>query len=439
MNCNFMCITSVLQGLCLVGQGMCWLGGGATKLMKKDVKMAYGILLMFYCALLFVLLFWVSGWLSFATKMIGCEGQDGSCLGISAVLRLSFVLAVLHLLVGLSCLTRDTFAKIVNEGLWGFKMLLVVGGFIGSLFIPNTFFTKYAQFSLYAGFIYLFAQAVSLIDGFYLWAEFWAKKYDDGNKCYGCLLIFVSLIMYSLSGYFVYFGFERFWNPGCGGNKAYMIITLLIYVLYVVFIILRFHPQGSIITSGAITIFGSFLVWESLVSDPSESCNPEYKSKNSMVLQIVFSLLFGFSCNIYWALSTQSSAAYQQAKIQAPNVTEGDKEAEEKKEKENEENKGKEGQTNLIQRDDPNKFADYENNSYIKFHGFMVLFSIYICPVFTNWGHASISNNTWNYDNSTSAAPYYLKILVAVFTLLLYMWTIVAPKIFPEREFGTNN
>lgn len=437
-----MCVGSLLRIACMIGSGACFLGSQTTRLMKKDVKMAYGIMVLFFSAILMFILYFGSKYLHFAKLFVNCpDGADlDSCLGLASVYRLSFVLAVFHLLVLLCCLTRDSFAKIVNEGLWGFKMLLILGGFFGMLFVSNNFFIPYAKASMYFGGLFLFVQAVSLIDAFYLWAQFWAKKFDDGNNCYGCLLIFTSLLMYGATSFFIYIGFHNFWLSGCGGNKTILIFAILFALAFVVLIILKFHPQGSIITSGAISIFGVYLFWSALISNPSETCNLHRKNKSFMIFQIVFSFFFAFSCNIYWALITQKSAAYESSKLPQISSSEGDQEIDKKIEQEQDAARADgNAQTNLIKTDGKeHEFIEYENNSYIKFHGFMLLFSIYICAVFTNWGHAAISNDTWNYDGSNSDGPYYIKIIIGFFTFGLYLWTVVAPTLFPERDFETN-
>jgi len=437
-----MCIESALRIGCLVCSGICMVGSQTTKLMKKDVKMAYGMMVLFFSVLLVGILYVGAKYLSFAKLFMNCPdgAQLDSCLGLSAVYRLSFVLAAVHLLVGLACLTRDGFAKAVNEGLWGMKMLVVAGAFVGSLFISNNFFVPYAKASLYLGGVFLFVQAVSLIDAFYLWAQFWAKKYDDGNGCYGCLLIFSSIVMYFLAGYFVYKGFKDFWLPSCWGNMFLLFVPVVLCLAFVVLIILRFHPTGSIITSGAITVFGVYLFWAALISNTNTQCNPSFgNSRSNMFLQIGFSFFFAFACNIYWALNTGKSEAFEKANLPQVAATDGDAEIEKKTEQENKDKAqtGTEG-TNLIKRDDPTEFLEYENNSYLKFHGFMVLFSVYICAVFTNWGHAKISDSTWNYSDNASQAPYYIKVFIGFFTLLLYLWTVVAPTLFPDREFNHN-
>jgi serine incorporator 1/3 len=436
-----MCFGSVLRIACMVGSGLCTIGNQATKLMKQDVKLAYGILVLFYSLFLMLVLYFLAPYLKFANSFIGCpSGNDNelnTCLGMSAVYRMSFVLAIVHILVGLSCLTRDKFAKIVNEGLWGFKMILTAGGFFGTLFMSNDFFNTYAKVSIYLSGMFLFVQAVSLIDGFYLWASFWAKKYDDGNGCYGCLLIFTSLLQYALIGFFVYHGFTHFWQPGCSGNKFMLITPVFFTIFFIILIVLRFHPNGSVLTSGAISIFGVYLFWATLVSNTNTTCNNQYSSGSAMLLQIFFSFFFAFSCNIYWALITQSSVAYKQAQLPDVAATDGDNEIAEKTEKENEAKEGNQN-TNLIRRDDTaEQYVEYENNSYIKFHGFMILFSVYICAVFSNWGHATINGQSYNYKGDSSNAPYYIKATTAVFTFGLYLWTVVAPTLFPDRDFNS--
>jgi hypothetical protein len=129
---------------------------------------------------------------------------------------------------------------------------------------------------------------VSLIDAFYLWAEFWAKKFDEGNKCYGCLLIFVTLVMYTGTGFILYWSFKTFWVDGCGMNKFMLILMSILPILFTVLIVLKFHPKGSLITSGSISIYGVFLIWTAFVSFPDKKadteakCNPVLGAKASM-------------------------------------------------------------------------------------------------------------------------------------------------------------
>lgn len=67
--------------------------------------------------------------------------QDGSaCLGASAIIRMSFVLAVFHVFVFLIILMRNTAAAAFHDGCWLVKSLAVFAGFIVSMWIPVEFF-----------------------------------------------------------------------------------------------------------------------------------------------------------------------------------------------------------------------------------------------------------------------------------------------------------
>lgn len=199
-------------------------------------------------------------------------------------------------------------------------MLFVGIMWVGSFYIPNDFFVHYAKWAIYLSAVYLFVQMVSLIDAFYLWAEFWAKKFDNGNQCYGCLMIFTTVVMYSGTGYILFFLYKNFWITGCTANK-FMLITMTIFpILFTVLIVLKFHPKGSVITASAISIYGTFLIWTAMISYPNKksgtTCNPVLTSSVSMYFQLFTSLLVALICTFYWSLSDKPSEAFEEARME---------------------------------------------------------------------------------------------------------------------------
>ena len=64
----------------------------------------------------------------------------------------------------------------------------------------------------------------------------------------------------------------------------------------------------------------------------------------------------------------------------------------------------------------------------------MMLFAIYLCPAFSNWGNSKIKGSSWDYGNDMTF-PFYLKLVVAFGGMFLYLWTVVAPVVLPNREF----
>lgn len=77
-------------------------------------------------------------------------------MGPSVIIRMSFVLASMHLLIFLIACGRGTVAAIFHDGCWGIKFLYVFIFFVASIWIPNSFFIGYLSFSKYVSFLFLF-------------------------------------------------------------------------------------------------------------------------------------------------------------------------------------------------------------------------------------------------------------------------------------------
>lgn len=232
----------------------------------------------------------------------------------------------------------------------------------------------------------------------YLVAEFWAKKYDEGNTCYGVIMIGTMIGIYGSLGFLLYVGFKYYWLSGCYSNKIILLIMPLFAIVFTVLVLLRFHPKGSVITAGSISLYGAYMAWSALLSNPYTECQIDSAINNNILwIQLFSNLLVGFGCTIYWALSHTASGAYKEAAVNTIAVN-NEQEVDEEEEKELLEAEEKERndeiqrrksngiQGNLIdKRTKRSEYWAYEDSTYLKFHLFMALFAIYLCPVFSNW------------------------------------------------------
>ena len=82
-------------------------------------------------------------------------------MGAAAIYRMSLSLLVLFGLMLLVTLTRSRLGMVVNEGLFCMKYLLVVGLFIGFLWVKNDSFFDYAKASQYISIAYMAIQVIS--------------------------------------------------------------------------------------------------------------------------------------------------------------------------------------------------------------------------------------------------------------------------------------
>lgn len=152
--------------------------------MKQQVRLSYVLFNTLCLFISTIVLYWTQDLFSSFTKYIHCpDSNDLSCLGISAVYRMSFTLALFYAFMIFVLLFRNEFSKSMNEGWWCLKGTLILAGFIAFFYVNNNFFVGYATFAKYFGAAYLVIQSIMLIDLFYMWGENWVRQYDNGIEC----------------------------------------------------------------------------------------------------------------------------------------------------------------------------------------------------------------------------------------------------------------
>lgn len=156
------------------------------------------------------------GILSIFSKFINCPNNDdlSVCLGVSLVVRVSIALFALHLLVLILILPRVYCSKVVNEACFLLKLLLVLAAIIALMFIDNQYLKVYVQISVIVSFFFLIYQAVALIDFSYIMNEKLVREYHRGKKCFGALLIIISLVLLALNLWLLVDQFKTFWLSG---------------------------------------------------------------------------------------------------------------------------------------------------------------------------------------------------------------------------------
>lgn len=70
----------------------------------------------------------------------------------------------------------------------------------------------------------------------------------------------------------------------------------------------------------------------------------------------------------------------------------------------------------------------------VSFHVIMCLASCYMAMLFTNWTPSN--GDSKDSDSSTSRESWWVQAIAQWITYLLYVWTLVAPLLFPDRDFS---
>eukprot|EP00825_Cyclidium_porcatum_P027403 TRINITY_DN29470_c0_g1_i1.p2 TRINITY_DN29470_c0_g1~~TRINITY_DN29470_c0_g1_i1.p2 ORF type:complete len:108 (-),score=15.60 TRINITY_DN29470_c0_g1_i1:159-482(-) len=94
-------------------------------------------------------------------------------------------------------------------------------------------------------------------------------------------------------------------------------------------------------------------------------------------------------------------------------------------------------QQNKIQKkneEEDKKLKAYKGNSFIVFHFIMTIVAIYIAMLLTNWGSPRVDSDS-QHAYQPSKTSYWVKIIMSWISSALYIWTLIAPKLFPNRKF----
>jgi len=211
------------------------------------------------------------------------------------------------------------------------------------------------------------------------------------------------------------------------------------------------NPRNGILQAAVVSAYTTYLVWSALSSQPaSMGCSsfPLLTTGANDSLSLWIGVLFSFLALIYSALrvSTSSEALSpkeerrQKKKLLATLVHEDEQPNKDnaiplKDPVKNEEPESEESES---EKDEENPEGPVAYN-YSFFHFTFLLATMYLGMVLTNWQSISIvtgqgvSDNTILIDQGMSAV--WVKVVSSWVTLLLFIWTMIAPVIFPNRKF----
>ncbi|XP_012858348.1 PREDICTED: serine incorporator 3 [Erythranthe guttata] len=338
---------------------------------------------------------------------------------MQAVLRVSLgnflffaILAVIMIGIKYQNDKRDFFH---HEG-WIVKIVIWTTLIILMFFLPNAVISVYGVVSKFGAGLFLLVQVLMLLDATHSWNDSWVAK--DDQKWYIALLV-VSISCYI--GAFTFSGLLFIWfNPSgqdCGLNVFFLVMTI---ILAFSFGIIALHPKvnGSLLPASVISMYCAYVCYTGLSSEPRDYvCNGLHnKSKVVSTSTLILGMLTTVLSVLYSALRAGSSTTFlsppssPRAGGKKP-LLEGD---------ELESGKGK--------NETENKPVTY---SYMFFHLIFALASMYSAMLLSGW--TSDSENPQLIDVGWTSV--WVRICTEWVTAGLYVWSLIAPLILPDREF----
>lgn len=186
------------------------------------------------------------------------------------------------------------------------------------------------------------------------------------------------------------------------------------------------NPQNSLLTTALVSMFVSYLAFIAQFSFPVGE-QPECKRNGygPLIADVVVSTFF-FIMTMYGSIMGGSGQVkvtqngnVNQAIGMAPTETQMEEKKEEEPVKKEEDD------------EDENLRKYTEDYVWIKWHFYMCLASIYIGMLITNWNSASIITG----EVGESGFGFWVRVGICWATFLLYIWTLVAPRVCPDRDF----
>jgi len=412
---------------------------------KQQVRLAYFVFDAIFVGLGLLILYGLSGllvklsWIQWAIDYIDCGGSGiASCLGVSSVYRLSLALMVMHVLILLMLLLRNGCSRVFNEEVWMFKVLLIIVVFAGSFLIKNDSFKIYSNVAMILSFFFLLFQVVMILDLFYTWGVNWVKNYDEGSNGWMYLLIGMTVVLYAGSLYFTVGSFKSF--SGCGIGTSTTVVNVIFMVVAAILVFLRLNPDGSLLTSAAVSLITSYLTWSALSNQETEdNCNTLKDLDSTTIINLVVGLVFIITSLIYVSIgsSEDNSGQVAPAGVNIPQAVLAEQKNEDDTKRErlaDEENAGLQNQKGKEELKDLS-LKIYQSNSFIYFHLILLFASCYLAMLLTNWGAPVINGDKFP-DFKEGNRSMWIKLATAWVTMGLYAWTLIAPTVCPGRDFS---
>jgi uncharacterized protein (DUF697 family) len=237
------------------------------------------------------------------------------------------------------------------------------------------------QASIYLSGLYLLIQILFLIDFFMMLNENWTK---DENQTKPLILTVIlkggSLIAYGLC-------FYVFLPAGCSINAVYIGINLAVSILLFVSAVIL--PDGSILTASLISAYTAYLTISALMC--VDDCSRIASGSRGIVFSIVGSVFA-----IAWAAYSAFSVRNQFSAC----TCDGE--------------------------DRPFSIAF--------FHSMFALAAVYVTMIITHWGDTAGEEVSWS--TTRGSISHWVNLAAAWVTFLFYAWTLAAPYILTNREFG---
>ena len=358
------------------------------------------------------------------------------CAGNAGVYRPTFLTAAYF--AGNAVATK--MVPSLNREAWPAKYALFFFGLLITMFIPSSplfsgIFLWIARFGA-AAFVVL--QQIILIDVAYNWNDDWVERANQADRLsYGSGSGWLQAIVGTCVAFYcasiIVIGFLYKFFDDCPANT--WVITLTLLGIIAMTAIQLSGTEGSLLTSSVMSLYATYLCFSIISKNPNGQCNPRlgHNDVSGIVIGLLLTTISLAWTGWSWSAEERLSMdSVQSAKAVTPTTT---------------------ASANELNLDvpflDPNEqptsglvteasAGDATASIHVwKLNVVMALISCYVAMILTGWGTIE-----WLDENSNAANPTVGRINMTIIGISqwlamgLYVWTLVAPRLFPDRDFS---
>lgn len=400
---------------------------------------------------------WISGCEEYRNSNINNDVEEDnntlldSCVGNAGVFRVGAVTTLFFFLAAIAVLLKPS----ANREAWPAKYVLYLFLCGATIFIPNDplFTDIYLNIGRIGGILFVFLQQIIILDVAYDWNDSWVIKADEadrqepgsgkmwlGSILASCAVAF-TLSIVGVVLLLVYY-------TGCPTNNAFIALTL-VFGIGITAAQLS-GSEGSLLSSACIFLWSVFLCYTAVSKNPNSECNPRLGEPDALgillgVLVTIVSLCWtGWSLTAEEKLQTSKLMQSQPADAAATNESSSINDPQRRPVTgyvANNDGDEEGGDANASEEAPTTNTADeailndpkYLSNSW-KLNAILALVACWMSMALTNWG--SIYGNGDAANPQVGETGMWMIIASQWLVMSLYLWTLVAPRLFPNREFS---
>ncbi|GAB5367000.1 hypothetical protein AAMO2058_001192300 [Amorphochlora amoebiformis] len=440
--CLGSCLGSCCASMCCsVVSRMC---GWSNKQSDKYSKLPYGILIFLTVLVALVLKNFHQ---DFGISMYGMSVQvcGESCQGDQAVYRITLAMTIFFAAHAFFVLVLPyQMAWEIHARCFGVKLLIYAGIVASMFFIEKKSASEFAEASRIISLVFLIFQIMVIIDYAYT-LHFWMIDRDEDrvkNWEYANLAISGVLICGCISADALLFHWFTE-DDNCSIEKFVLSLTIIVPTLFTFASCTDFIPHGALFPSTCVSSYITYLAWTAMISNDNDSCNATVTDKETtweLAIGIVIAAI-SITFTTWNASSTstqlfgrQEGEAGADRKLLDPSDEKNRMRMKAYHTYKDEDDQDDQDDQNSENYQVSDELAAKRKQDALIFHILMTFASMYACMLLTSWSTNNYGSG--HKERYRSNESFWVKVASQWVVMILYIWTLIAPILFPDRDFS---